>query len=67
MEYDLLILISLIYIFVFYIIIKAAVTKGIDDSKAINEMKKEIQELKKQIKLQERNREEVNQIINGKV
>ena len=51
MEYDLLILISVIYLFVFYISNEAAVTKGIDDSKVINEMKKEMKELKKQIKL----------------
>ncbi len=54
MEYELLILISLIYLFVFYLIIKTVVTKGIDDSRSINEMKKEIKELKKQIKSEER-------------
>ncbi|MFE8699815.1 hypothetical protein ACFYKX_04175 [Cytobacillus sp. FJAT-54145] len=65
MEYELWILISLIYLLVFYIIIKTAVSKGIDDSKLIRELKKEIKELKKQ-KAEERNSEESKHIINRK-
>ncbi len=66
MEIELWILISLIYLFVFYLIIKTAVTKGIDDSKSIRELKKEIKELKKQIE-EEKNSEESKRIINRKV
>ena len=65
MEYELWILISLIYLFAFYLIIKTAVTKGIDDAKSIRELKKEIKELKKQ-KSEERNKEESKHIINRK-
>jgi hypothetical protein len=42
------VLYSLIFLFVLYLIIKTAVTKGIDDSRVIKELKKEIKELKKQ-------------------
>lgn len=67
MDFELWLLISLIYLFLFYLIIKTAVAKGIDDSKSIRELKKEIKELKNQINSAERNREEVNHIINRKV
>ncbi|MBM7569926.1 hypothetical protein [Aquibacillus albus] len=65
MEYELWILISLIYLFVFYLIIKTAVTRGIDESKSIKELKKEISELKKQ-KEDERSSEKSKHIINRK-
>lgn len=40
---------GLIFLFILYLIIKTAVTKGIDDSRVIKELKKEIKELKKAI------------------
>ncbi|WP_226675006.1 hypothetical protein [Mesobacillus jeotgali] len=54
---------GIIFLFIFYLIIKTAVTKGIDDSGVIKELKQEIKELKKQ-KLKEQNREESRHIIN---
>ncbi len=65
MEYETWISISLIYLFVFYLIIRIAVSKGIDDSKSIRELKTEIRELKKQ-KSGERNNNESKHIINRK-
>jgi uncharacterized membrane protein (DUF106 family) len=56
---------GLIFLFIFYLIIKTAVTKGIDDSRVIKELKKEIKELKKQMS-EEQNREESKHIINRK-
>ncbi len=50
----------------FYLIIKTAVTKGIDESKSIRELKKEIKELKKQME-KEKNSEESKHILNRKV
>jgi len=44
-----------IFLFIFYLLIKSAVTNGIDDSTLVKELKKEIKELK--IQLNERNRE----------
>lgn len=66
MEYEFLIFISLIYLFLFYLIIKAAVSKGIDDSKSINEMKNEIKELKRYLKSEVLIKEKTNNIINRK-
>ncbi|MBM7661108.1 hypothetical protein JOC85_001880 [Bacillus mesophilus] len=57
---------GLIFLFIFYLIIKTAVTKGIDDSRVIKELKKEIKELKKQMSV-EQNREESKHIINRNV
>lgn len=54
---------GIIFLFIFYLIIKTAVTKGIDDSGVIKELQQEIKELKKQ-KLKEQNREESRHIIN---
>ena len=62
-----LVFMSLFCLFVLYFIIKTAVSKGIDDSRSIKEMKNEIRELKKQVKSNERNEEEVKHIINRKV
>lgn len=56
---------GIILLFIFYLIIKTAVTKGIDDSKVIKELKREIKELKKQ-KSEVQNREESTHIINKK-
>lgn len=56
---------GLIFLFIFYLVIKTAVTKGIDDSRVIKELKKEIKELKKQIS-EENDREEYKHIINRK-
>ncbi|NKE07358.1 hypothetical protein [Mesobacillus selenatarsenatis] len=56
---------GIIFLFIFYLIIKTAVTKGIDDSKVIKELKREIKELKKQ-KSEVQNREETTHIINKK-
>lgn len=56
---------GIIFLFIFYLIIKTAVTKGIDDSRVIQELKKEIKELKKQ-KSEEQNEEESKHIINRK-
>ena len=60
------ILYGIIFLFLFYLIIKTAVAKGIDESRVIKELKKEIKELQKQ-KKEEQHREESNQIINRKV
>nr|WP_106779151.1 hypothetical protein [Lysinibacillus timonensis] len=67
MEIGIWLLISLFYLFVFYLIIKTAVAKGIDESRSIRVLKKEIKELKKQINSAERNSEEVKHIINRKI
>ncbi|WP_226644396.1 hypothetical protein [Mesobacillus subterraneus] len=56
---------GIIFLFIFYQIIKTAVTKGIDDSKVIKELKREIKELKKQ-KSKVQKREESTHIINKK-
>ena len=56
---------GIIFLFIFYLIIKIAVTKGIDDSRVIKELKIEIRELKKQ-KFEEQDREESTHIINRK-
>ena len=66
MDYKLFIFISLIYLIAFYIVIRIAVTKSIESSKSINKMKKEIVELRKQIKSLE-NSKENQQIIDRKV
>ncbi|MBT2682168.1 hypothetical protein [Bacillus sp. ISL-37] len=55
----------LIFLFIFYFIIKTAVTKGIDDSRAIKVLKKEIKQLKRQMS-EEQNGEESEHIINTK-
>lgn len=67
MEYKLWIFISIIYLFVFYLIIKTAVAKGIDDSKSIRELKKETKELKQHLLSDKRNKEDANRIINKRV
>lgn len=54
---------GIIFLFIFYLITKTAVTKGIDESRVIKDLKKEITELKKQ-KSEEQNREESKHIIN---
>lgn len=54
---------GIIFLFIFYLIIKTAVTKGIDDSSLIKELKKEIKELKKQ-KSEEQTRGDSKHIIN---
>lgn len=56
---------GIIFLFILYLIIKTAVTKGIDDSRVIKELKNEIKELKKQ-KAEEKNSEEFKHIINRK-
>ncbi|MBT2663238.1 hypothetical protein [Bacillus sp. ISL-45] len=56
---------GIIFLFIFYLIIKTAVTKGIDDSRLIKELKKEINGLKKQ-KSKEQNRGDSKHIINRK-
>ncbi|KGR77390.1 hypothetical protein [Ureibacillus manganicus] len=66
MDYKLLVFISLIYLIAFYIVIRVAVTKSIENSKSINKMKKEMVELRKQIKSLE-NIKEDQQIIDRKV
>lgn len=66
MDYKLLVFISLIYLIAFYIVIRIVVTKSIESSKSINEMKKEIAQLRKQIKLLEVKKEE-QQIIDKKI
>lgn len=48
---------GLIFLFILYLIIKSAVTNGIDDSILVKELNNEIKELKRQIKSEERNRE----------
>ncbi|GAM12415.1 hypothetical protein [Mesobacillus selenatarsenatis] len=54
---------GIIFLFVFYLIVKTAVTKGIDESRVIKELKREMTELRKQ-KSEEQNREESKHIIN---
>ncbi len=56
---------GIIFLFIFYLIIKTAVAKGIDESRVIKELKKEIKELKEQGS-EEQNREESKHIINRK-
>ena len=60
------ILYGIIFLFIFYLIIKTAVTKGIDESRVIKELKNEIKELKKH-RLEEKYSEESKSIINKKV
>jgi len=56
---------GIIFLFIFYLIIKTAVAKGIDESRVIMELKKEIKELKEQ-KTEEQHRVESEHIINRK-
>ncbi|KGX87136.1 hypothetical protein [Pontibacillus marinus] len=65
MEYEIWIFISLIYLLILFLIIRAAVSKGIDDSKLLRELRKEIKELKKQNSEEQFNNESKH-IINRK-
>lgn len=56
---------GIIFLFIFYLIIKTAVTKGIDESRVIKELKEEIKELKEQ-KPEKQIEEEFRHIINRK-
>ncbi len=66
MDAVLLISYSLLFLFVLFLIIKKAVSEGIDSSKEIKLLKKEIIELKTQLKV-ERKSEQGNHLINKKV
>ncbi|WP_102262514.1 hypothetical protein [Mesobacillus jeotgali] len=54
-----------IFLFILYLIIKTAVTKGIDESRVIKELKKEIKELKEK-KPEKQIEEESPHVINRK-
>ncbi len=52
------IILSLAFLLLLYGIIRNAVTRGIDNSRVINELKNEIRDLKKQIKSLDESKEE---------
>lgn len=64
MEY---IILSLAFLLLFYGIIRNAVTKGIDNSRLIKELKNEMTDLKKQIKRVEETKEEEIHVFDKKI